>query len=414
MKFMKWRKGFTLVELLVVIAIIGILVGLLLPAVQAAREAARRMSCSNNFKQLGLGIHNYHSTYNQMPSPGGSGLNRQRLASILNNVNASNHYRLNILVPMLPFIEQQPLWEKISNPYRLTVAGNGFAAGWTWPSMGPVPWQNWDIAYPMWRTQVGTFRCPSDPAVSTGVGFTNYATCVGDGIWRVCTGFGANFYANTAEQPALPVDNSALRGSIHRVANFGFRDILDGTANTVVMGEIGTDDGTNKILGRMVGAGDGYTFPLGQLENNPDLCNTVARDPLRPKYLKIGIGTVGNRGGRWTDFGSCWSVFNTVLPPNGPSCSHTNSSPTIGHGDQIGGVMSAGSHHRGGCHVLMGDGAVKFVTENIESGNKNSPSVHSPGTGTTFTAGGLAAGSESPYGLWGALGTRAGSENRSL
>src|SRR5690554_8152464 len=104
-------RGFTLVELLVVIAIIGILVGLLLPAVQAAREAARRMSCSNNFKQLGLSLHNYHATYDKLPiGSGGTGLD-----SNTNSADANN-LRLSGLVAMLPFMEQQRLWLLIYNP----------------------------------------------------------------------------------------------------------------------------------------------------------------------------------------------------------------------------------------------------------------------------------------------------------
>ncbi len=133
------RRGFTLVELLVVIAIIGVMVGLLLPAVQAAREAARRMSCGNNFKQLGLGLHNYHAAYNRLPQQGG-GTN--------GGGGTNNGLFLSILVPMLPFVEQQSLWEQISNPLG------------TYPAMGPV---QWDTAYAPWRTTVGTYRCPSDP-----------------------------------------------------------------------------------------------------------------------------------------------------------------------------------------------------------------------------------------------------------
>ncbi|MGB7326823.1 MAG: DUF1559 domain-containing protein, partial [Rubripirellula sp.] len=98
----KQSAGFTLVELLVVIAIIGVLVGLLLPAVQAAREAARRMSCSNNFKQLGLSMHNYHSAYQALPMQG-TGTRTEVGNNDWDNLDGSNNYRLSILVGMIPF-----------------------------------------------------------------------------------------------------------------------------------------------------------------------------------------------------------------------------------------------------------------------------------------------------------------------
>ena len=115
----KKKAGFTLVELLVVIAIIGVLVGLLLPAVQAAREAARRMSCSNNFKQIGLGLHNYHSAYKNLPKNCGG---TYRIRNI-NSGDLSNRNWLSWLAGTLPFVEQQALWEQIANPFNKNRSG---------------------------------------------------------------------------------------------------------------------------------------------------------------------------------------------------------------------------------------------------------------------------------------------------
>lgn len=165
------NDGFTLVELLVVIAIIGVLVGLLLPAVQAAREAARRMSCSNNFKNIGLAIHNYHSAYKSLPihgagtdSPGAPnpGIGDQgATANWWRNYNHSNAWRLSMLVGLTPFLEQQALWEQISNPNNLD-RGTPFPAGTNWPPMGPVPTQ---ARYGPWATEIPPSVAPAIPVL---------------------------------------------------------------------------------------------------------------------------------------------------------------------------------------------------------------------------------------------------------
>ncbi|WP_044301383.1 DUF1559 domain-containing protein [Rhodopirellula sallentina] len=396
----KVNSGFTLVELLVVIAIIGVLVGLLLPAVQAAREAARRMSCSNNFKQLGLALHNYHSAFNQIPQHG--------TGTTAPASNSSNRYMLSGFPGMLPFMEQQALWEQIKNP------ANGIQP------MGIAP----DQSFGPWDTEIPTLRCPSDPGVGLpSAGRTNYGFSVGDALYLVHSGgknrVGAWDWENSgktdsreaADDSDFTNANNSSIAAVARTTNRGFfwvrtatkfRDVVDGLANTIAMGEQATSLGTGEINSdfvRHLNAGQGMP-----LMDNPSWCNDLYIDPARPQfYLGSGLPNSavvqqdgGSKGYRWAMFRGAHTSVYTILPPNSISCftGTTNSQ----------GINSMGSRHQGGCHILMGDGAVRFVTESIEAGTQTSPPVGSS------AAGAPAPGAASPYGLWGALGTRGGKE----
>jgi prepilin-type N-terminal cleavage/methylation domain-containing protein/prepilin-type processing-associated H-X9-DG protein len=403
------QLGFTLVELLVVIAIIGVLVGLLLPAVQAAREAARRMSCSNNFKQIGLGLHNYHAAYNQLPMHnGGTQISPPPAGYIWNmNTDRANNWRLSIFVGLTPFIEQQALWEQISNPNSVNLAAPGTVRNPPWPAMGPTPSDEdndtsistgvntRNTAYPPWMTETPTLRCPSDPGVGLpAMGRTNYAACTGDAINQMQHGPINSALSGPTQQRAELIRASG-RGVFVTRTNLGFRDILDGTANTIACGEIATDLGDRNIT-TLARAAMGFA----PVEDNPRLCQTPANiDPARPKFWLPGVTTLAanqGRGYRWANGGLVYTTATTILPPNSELCFATV--------DNTLGVAPMSSRHQGGVHVLMADGAVKFVTDAIEAGNSRNGTVRQGAPGNR------APGSQSPYGLWGALGTRANSE----
>ncbi|MCC9655453.1 DUF1559 domain-containing protein [Rhodopirellula halodulae] len=380
----KSPQGFTLVELLVVIAIIGVLVGLLLPAVQAAREAARRMQCSNNFKQIGLGIHNYHSAYNRLPTQSGGTYD-----------NPGNRHLQSFLVGLTPFIEQQGLWEQIANPRAIN--HNGSTRGTPFPAMGPVPW---DRNYTPWLTQVGTFRCPSDPLTPPGnfEAFTNYAACIGDGI-------GSNNHScvnqNGTEMGwCLPRRGGMDRGFFVTRVQTRFRDVLDGLSNTIACGEIVVDNNTLEINTVVVNRNRNAAF-----FSEPAVCEDTI-DPARPQFHVAGTNAnrwdiSQRRGMRWADGRPVMSSVTTIMPPNGVSCSWA--------GDGSDCMVTVGSRHQGGAHVLMGDGAVRFITDSIEAGNSRANAPNWPvGSSTTPP------GARSPYGLWGALGTKAMKETQGL
>ena len=413
------KRGFTLVELLVVIAIIGVLVGLLLPAVQAAREAARRMSCSNNFKQIGLAIHNYHSAYDQMPTQGsGTGIGLQS-ANWWQTGNDSSHECLSAFVGMLPFMEQQALWEQISNPSTLTVTGaappatTGLTNPPRWPAMGPNP-RNYarNPGYVPWSTELATLRCPSDPGTGLpGLGRTNYAVCLGDapGTWH-------NHFKRGNLTPngsgGVQNFNAVARGAFMVRKSSKFRDILDGLSNTIAMGEIMTDIGDRDIRSASSWERNGNNG----VSNNPSYCMDLGQiSPQKPtKWCSAGdagctapvelhSNTHDARGMSWANFRHSSTAMFTILPPNSENC--------VGVWIDAAGTMPTASRHQGGAHVLMSDGAVVFMTSSIEAGNRRAGGIRRNPPGGAVAR---QPGSPSPYGLWGALGTKASSETASL
>ncbi|TWU44194.1 hypothetical protein Q31b_17300 [Novipirellula aureliae] len=394
MSYARVRRGFTLVELLVVIAIIGVLVGLLLPAVQAAREAARRMSCSNNFKQIGLGIHNYHSAFNQLPTHG-TGTHFVFYGNYWKSSSDNgSSVRLSMLVPILPFIEQQALWDQISNPLvgRTDGAATGKGTpGDPWPAMGPGPDK---INYQPWVTELPTYRCPSDPGTGLpALGRTNYAACLGDSSLRIATGPWHRFRRPNRvikSDPKATEAKAGCRGFFKPRDEGAFRGCLDGLSNTIAMGEI------ISYLGDQDARGIPPETGVNSM-NNPSICTDSALlDPERPQFWSTAAKQVTDstfaRGYMWADCLALQSGCLTVLPPNreicGPQDSWSGSA-----------TFTVSSQHQGGAHVLMGDGAVKFITDSIEAGNSHAPMVQL-----------ATAGDKSPYGLWGALGTRASKE----
>ena len=401
------RTGFTLVELLVVIAIIGILVGLLLPAVQAAREAARRMSCSNNVKQLGLGLHNYHAAYDRLPpGAGGSG---GAAGGLLDTTGAlySAQFNLSPLVSILPFIEQQPLWEGISNP-ATGFNGMGPNPDNTATGIGggtPYLTGTGTAANNPWGTQVPTYKCPSHPAATQDLGFgkTCYVSCYGDNFSGA--GDSANIDAGGKRGIFSRLGGHALASNV--LGFQGLRDALDGTANTIAMGEACFSTGRREVKGNMAVLAVANTY-------TPSSCRDT-KNANRPQYYDAATTVQDTyRGSRWSDGSLARGGFVTILPPNVASCLGATAAMTLSTtgytaaaaGTDTGSVINtAASYHQGGCHVLMLDGAVKFVTDNIESGN---------GSALTVCGANSNQGSESPYGLWGALGTKSGSENKSL
>lgn len=342
--------GFTLVELLVVIAIIGILVALLLPAIQAAREAARRTECSNNIKQLALAMHNYHDTNKAFPAMGSRGMGGNR----------GIYY--SWVIPILPYIEQGSLHEGIMTQAR--PAGGGL----------PTPWSTSGNAFgnAYWKVDIPNLQCPSDTVPvdrKESPSLINYKVCVGDD------------YHQNHFRPSQSNRNNRGIFQVERWNNMS--SIIDGTSTTVMLGEV-------------AGGGDRYDVIGGVALNmrswNPAAC--LARvDPNNPRRLtgKVRAQFRPHTGRAW-DGRPYFVGFATMVGPNGPSCQWGGVD-----GNEHMGTLS--SRHPGGGYVALADGATRFIIDGIDTGDQTVNDVGSPGS------------RPSPWGVWGALGSKAGGES---
>jgi prepilin-type N-terminal cleavage/methylation domain-containing protein/prepilin-type processing-associated H-X9-DG protein len=341
------RDAFTLIELLVVIAIIAILIGLLLPAVQAAREAARRVSCVNNLKQLGLALQNYHSTYDCFP-----------VGSIPAYVPESNSYIINgdfgPLLRLLSYTEQQPLY----NAANFSVAGFNSAIGET---------TNLTVL----TTRLNEFLCPSNVAPSWNMEATGAGPLMGypapGSTYFGSLGSSLEFDASqtggppnglfAAINPASPVGRPASIASV-----------TDGTSNTIALGEWRTGSGNINVITIPTDVVFLGAFPPGVARNTQQMVMPAGAAPFQ-QWLQTCAASVGTqRSGKTPTLGENWAIGivgytlgQILLPPNPkyPNCiTHA-----IGAGLESPGMCTLSSYHPGGANVVFADGSVHFLKD---------------------------------------------------
>jgi len=371
-----------------VIAIIGILIALLLPAVQAAREAARRMQCTNHLKQLTLAVHNYLDAAKALPAGASQGAKLSTNRGWAWSARSwSAHFHL------CPYIEQLPPYEFIISEIpavRPEYPDEPWGHHWGWFERNP-----W-----LQSRQISYFRCPSDGGnySMSGVMTTNYMTSRGDGIYHNGDSNGMDGGDNGSDVFRV--------SDVHQIANgraafpqlvwHGLGAITDGTSNTAAISEAVIQRSTG---GRAIKGTIAEAAAICPDLNPAGTCalNLLTNDG---KTIKPELRVMDNRGAQATCGCIQYTGFNTVMPPNNPACVDERVWGLSGSGF---GIYPPSSNHTGGVNCSLLDGSVRFISDTIDCGNLNLIQANYGGSSV-----------DSPYGVWGAFGSIAGGESKAL
>ena len=341
------KQGFSLVELLVVIAILAVLLGMFLPATRSVREASRRTACSNNLRQVSLAALNFESSHGFFPAAMGDSM-------LLEKSNSQDANRMSGILLLTTYLEQRLSGAWFDAP--LEHNGVSFPA---YPS--PL-----DRRYPIWQQHNEYLVCPSTVSdENEGFAEISYAFCIGDS-------------AKNIHAPSF------ARGTNAAGINVKLQDITDGTSNTIYAAEIGT---------------------LNHYTTHSEVAIQSAKVVEKPEFAFELVTSNGKnfpenmplakmkRGYNWADGAATSSMVSTILPPNSPSFATSSNELSDG-------LYSAASQHPGGVNISRADGSIAFVADDIDCGDLGATPIDLQSLTQTNQP--------SPFGVWGALGSRGG------